>query len=141
MRGGERVEDLWRLVLAKAPTPEERAGDLDARLAALRAGRKRLGELVSRRGAEEVSVAMAALVRYADRMVQAGLARILPGRYQGEDFREDDVFGSGPLPIRVRLEGSIGSRTTYRVANHVMAATALGSMSAVKLKLPEGYRS
>ena len=60
------------------------------------------GTLVSRRGAEEVSVAMAALVRYADRMVQAGLAqdptRPLPGRGfpGGRRVRERPPPHSGP---------------------------------------------
>ncbi|HSR43547.1 MAG TPA: hydantoinase B/oxoprolinase family protein, partial [Longimicrobiales bacterium] len=103
-RRGVRNEDLWRALLANVRTPVERAGDLDAQLAALHAGRTRLLELVGRRGPDEVLAAMEELIRYADRMVEAGLREIPAGRYEAEDVMEDDGFGSGPVPIRVALE-------------------------------------
>jgi N-methylhydantoinase B len=100
---GERVPGIWRLVLANVRTPVEREGDLDAQLAALVAGRRRLEELVERRGADEVVSAMAGLLRYADRLLRAGLERIPDGVYEAEDVIEDDGVDDGPLPIRVRL--------------------------------------
>ncbi len=105
---GRRNEDLWKAILANVRTPIERAGDLDAQLAALHTGRTRLLEVAARRGTEETLAAMDDLIAYADRLVEAGLERIPDGRYQAEDFMEDDGFGSGPVPIRVALtlEGS-----------------------------------
>lgn len=100
---GVRNDDLWRLVLANVRTPRERAGDLDAQLAALHAGRTRLLEMVERRGMEAVRGAMAELVAYADRLVAAGLRAIPDGRYEAEDHLEDDGFGTGPIPIRVAV--------------------------------------
>lgn len=102
--GGERQEDVWRLVLANVRTPEEREGDLAAQVAALLAGERRLTELVARRGAAEVMAAMAELRRHGERMVRAGLARIPDGVYEAEDWLEDDGMGGGPFPIRVRIE-------------------------------------
>ena len=102
-RGGERVDDVWRLLLANVRTPEERAGDLDAQVAALHTGRTRLVEMARRRGADIVLASMEALVAYADRLVAAGLARVPDGRWEGEDALEDDGFGSGPIPIRAAL--------------------------------------
>ncbi|HEX7051492.1 MAG TPA: hydantoinase B/oxoprolinase family protein [Longimicrobiales bacterium] len=103
VRGGRRVEDVWRLLLANVRTPEEREGDLSAQLAALVAGERRLRELVERRGAAEVEAALAALLAYADRLLRAGIARIPDGVYEAEDVLEEDGFGHGPLPIRVRI--------------------------------------
>ncbi|HUG42528.1 MAG TPA: hydantoinase B/oxoprolinase family protein [Longimicrobiales bacterium] len=100
---GRRVEDVWRLILANVRTPGEREGDLDAQLAALEAGRRRLLELVTRRGRVEVAAAMAGLLEYADRLVRAGIARIPDGVYEAEDALEDDGVTEAPLPIRVRL--------------------------------------
>jgi N-methylhydantoinase B len=102
-RAGERNEDLWRLVLANVRTPEERAGDLEAQLASLHSGRSRLLELVAGRGLPAVRWAMRELLAYADRLVAAGLEAIPDGDYRAEDFIEDDGFGSGPVPIRVRV--------------------------------------
>ncbi len=100
---GRRVEDVWHLIEANVRTPEERAGDLSAQVAALTAGERRLRELVERRGAAEVRSAMAALLAYADRLVRTGIARIPPGRYEAADVMDDDGFGSGPLPIRAAI--------------------------------------
>ena len=103
VRRGEQEDDVWRMVLANVRTPEERAGDLEAQLAALHTGATRLRDLVGRRGLEAVRGAMDDLVAYADRLVAAGLEAIPDGRYEAEDALEDDGFGSGPIPIRVAL--------------------------------------
>jgi len=100
---GGRNEDLWRTILANVRTPVERAGDLDAQLAALHTGRTRLLEIAGRRGVDATLAAMDALVAYADRLVEAGLERIPDGVYQAEDALEDDGFGSGRVPIRATL--------------------------------------
>jgi N-methylhydantoinase B len=102
-RAGARNEALWRVLLANVRTPRERSGDLEAQLAALATGRTRLIEIATRRGVEPTLAAMEALVAYADRLVAAGLAMIPEGRYEAEDFLEDDGFGSGPIPIRAQL--------------------------------------
>ncbi|MDX1646628.1 MAG: hydantoinase B/oxoprolinase family protein [Longimicrobiales bacterium] len=107
-RRGERNEDLWRTLLANVRTPVERAGDLDAQLAALHTGRNRLLEIAGRRGLEPTLAAMDELIAYADRLVEAGLDQIPDGEYTGEDILEDDGFGSGPVPVKaiLRLRGS-----------------------------------
>jgi N-methylhydantoinase B len=102
-RAGERNEELWRVLLANVRTPRERSGDLEAQLAALATGRARLIEIAARRGVEPTLGAMEALIAYADRLVEAGLARIPDGRYAAQDFLEDDGFGSGPIPIRADI--------------------------------------
>ncbi len=107
-REGQRNDDLWRTLLANVRTPIERAGDLDAQVAALNTGATRLREIASRRGTAETLEAMTALVAYADRLVEAGLTHVPDGTYAAEDCLEDDGFGSGPIPILATLtvEGS-----------------------------------
>jgi len=102
-KGGERNEDLWKLMLANVRTPIERAGDLDAQLAALHTGSTRLKEIAQRRGVDGTLQAMTALVAYADRLVGAGLGKIPDGVFQAEDAMESDGFGTGPVPIRATL--------------------------------------
>jgi N-methylhydantoinase B len=102
-REGTRNEDLWQTLLANVRTPVERAGDLDAQLAALHTGATRLLEMVDRRGSAEVLAAMQGLIAYADRLVAAGIRKIPDGRYEAEDFMDDDGFGSDPVPIRMAL--------------------------------------
>ena len=102
-RAGARNEDLWQLLLANVRTPDERAGDLDAQLAALNTGAVRLLEIASRRGVERTLEAMGDLIAYADRLVAAGLDIIPDGTYEAVDHLEDDGFGNGPIPIRAVL--------------------------------------
>mgnify|MGYP000008721595 FL=1 len=102
-RAGVLNEELWKLLLANVRTPVERAGDLDAQLGALHAGSKRLLEIAERRGVDDTLAAMDALIKYADRLVEAGVEQIPDGRYEAEDFMEDDGFASGPVPIQVAL--------------------------------------
>jgi N-methylhydantoinase B len=107
-RAGRRNEDVWRILLANVRTPVERAGDLDAQIAALNTGTARLLEIARRRGTTDTLTAMEALIEYADRLVSAGLTEVPDGTFVGEDFLEDDGFGSGRIPIRatLRLRGS-----------------------------------
>ncbi|MDH5589165.1 MAG: hydantoinase B/oxoprolinase family protein, partial [Gemmatimonadota bacterium] len=102
-RSGSRNDDLWRTILANVRTPVERAGDLDAQLAALHTGSTRLKEIAQRRGAGATLAAMAALVAYADRLVEVGIGKIADGVYVAEDAMESDGFGTGPIPIKVAL--------------------------------------
>jgi N-methylhydantoinase B len=134
---GERNEDLWRTVLANVRTPTERAGDLDAQLAALHTGSTRLVEIAERRGSSETLLAMRELIAYADRLVVAGLERIPDGTYRARDELEDDGFGTGPIPIQVSLTKRAGTLvvdfegTTAQVPGGVNAVAAITS-SAVR---------
>ena len=103
-RDGIRNDEVWALLLANVRTPVERAGDLDAQIAALHTGATRLLAIAQRRGTGPTLAAMDALISYADRLVEAGLAQIPDGIYLGEDILEDDGFGYGPIPIKARLE-------------------------------------
>jgi N-methylhydantoinase B len=136
-REGVRNEDLWRMLLANVRMPVERAGDLDAQLAALHTGARRLLEIEARRGTDATLGAMRGLVAYADRLVMAGLERIPNGRFIAEDFLEDDGFGSAPIPIRVSLNVSGASAvvdfagTSPQVPGGVNAVAAI-TTSAVR---------
>jgi N-methylhydantoinase B len=103
MQRGRRVEDVWRILRANVRTPAERDGDLAAQLAALVTGERRFRDISDARGHAGVRRAMASLTDYADRLVREGVTRIPDGIYEAEDWLDSDGFGSGPLPIRVRL--------------------------------------
>lgn len=100
---GRRNREVLALILRNVRTPEERRGDLDAQLAAHRVGESRLLDIVNRYGLAEVRRQMAALMDYAERMTRATLAAIPDGRYEFEDWLDDDGQGDQPLPIRITL--------------------------------------
>lgn len=104
MKAGERVEAVWRHLSTGVRTPEERAGDLAAQLAALATGERRLRDLLERYGRDRIDAMGAELVAYAERRVRALLEGIPDGRYAFEDALDDDGLGTIDPTIRVAIE-------------------------------------
>ena len=115
VRAGEVQTDLWRLVCANVRTPLERQADLEAQLGAAHAGARRVIELASRAGADELSAYCGHLLDYAERGVAAVLRGIRPGRYAFADALDDDGHGGPPVPIRVAIT-VLGARATIDFA-------------------------
>jgi len=103
VRGDDIVRDLWSLLLANVRTPDERAGDLSAQIAANRVAEQRLADLVRTHGRRAALGAARALQDYTARVVAATIARIPAGVYAFEDVLDDDGRGHGPIPIRAAV--------------------------------------
>ncbi|MCX7750281.1 MAG: hydantoinase B/oxoprolinase family protein [Candidatus Bipolaricaulota bacterium] len=103
-RRGELDRELLALLLLNVRTPEERLGDLRAQHAACQTGIARLEELALRYGKELLSEGMREILDYGERRMRAALVRLPQGVAEFEDALDDDGLGSGPLPIRVRVE-------------------------------------
>ena len=101
VRGGEINEAVWDLILANVRTPDERAGDLRAQLAANRRGAARLTELVNHHGREQVSHYMERLLVYTERMTRRLLESLPDGSYQFADALDDNGLDDEPVPITV----------------------------------------
>jgi N-methylhydantoinase B len=104
MRAGKIVPDILALLLNNVRTPEERAGDLGAQIAACQTGAQRLRELCARYSVARTQKAAAGLLDYSEELMRAFLATIPPGRYHGEDFLDDDGVEAKPVRIAVSIE-------------------------------------
>jgi N-methylhydantoinase B len=104
LRGGRWVPETRELFLANTRVAEERLGDLEAQVAALRAGAARTLDLVARFGEHEVALAMRELQAYSHRLVDAMIARFPPGRWQAEDLLDDDGADARDVRLRVTIE-------------------------------------
>src|SRR5580704_12691542 len=102
-RRGELSKDVMSLLLANVRTPDERAGDLAAQIAACRTGERRLLEIVQKYGEPEVSAYGQHLLDYSSAMMRAALRELRAGTYTAEDFLDDDGVSDEPLRIRVRV--------------------------------------
>lgn len=102
-RNGALQDDVMRLILANVRTPEERRGDLNAQLAALRVGQQRLVELARRYGADLVTAGFDAILDYAERRMRARLAEFPAGTYRGEDFLDDDGWSDEPVKVALAI--------------------------------------
>jgi N-methylhydantoinase B len=131
VRAGERVEDVWRIILANVRTPAEREGDLAAQIAALVTGERRLLDIAARRGIAETLDAMTALIEYGERMVERGLHLIPSGEYSAEDVVESDGFGGGPFVLRVRLVVSDGTLLADFTGSAGQASGGINAVAAI----------
>jgi len=112
---GELQSDVLRLILANVRTPTERRGDLNAQLAALRVGERRLAELAQRHGAPMLRRGFGAILAYAERRMRRRIAELPPGTYHAEDCLDDDGSSDEPVWVRVRVEVA-GDRLTLDFA-------------------------
>lgn len=103
VEAGQVNQGLLNLLLANVRTPEERAGDLAAQLAANAIGVRRMGELIARYGMDEVQQQMQGLVHYAERMTRRLLAGLPDGTYRFVDRLDDDGVDPEPAEIAVAI--------------------------------------
>jgi len=164
-RRGQPVRETHELFLANTRVVEERLGDLDAQVAALRAGSARIRDLASRHGMRRLATAMAALQDYSARLVRSLLAGLPDGRWQAEDFLDGDGIVDRPVRIAVTIErrgdgllvdfeGSDGQVTGPLNANLAVTTSAVfyvlaclvgrqvpanrGMIDPVEIRAPEG---
>ncbi len=112
--GGRMNRSLLQLILCNVRTPLEREGDLAAQVAALRAGERRLTQMAAKNGEEQLRSAMESLQEYAEKIVGQLIQRIPEGRYEAEDFLDDDgaesrgSSGGEGIKIKVAIEVADG---------------------------------
>jgi N-methylhydantoinase B len=100
-RSGELDRRLWRLLADNCRIPALNWGDLGAMVAALTTAEERVGRLVERYGAEEVTRAMGATLDRTERLTRHVLKTIPRGEYSFTEYFEDDYVSD--LPVRLRL--------------------------------------
>jgi N-methylhydantoinase B len=103
---GEPNRDLLDVILANCRIPEQNWGDLQALVAGLVTGERRVHALIGRFGVDTVEKGMDDLIDYTARKVEALIRRMPRGRYQFCDFIEDDVVSD--IPIRLNVGMTVG---------------------------------
>jgi N-methylhydantoinase B len=103
VEGGQFNQSLMDLLLANVRTPEERAGDLRAQVAANRKGVERFIEVIDTCGQAEVRHYMLGLLEYAERMTRRLIADFPDGEYHFQDFMDNDGIDPQPIEIAVTV--------------------------------------
>ncbi|MDW4499188.1 hydantoinase B/oxoprolinase family protein [Sulfitobacter sp. D35] len=103
-RGGEIIEDVVDIVLRNTRLPQSARGDLNGQLGALDLGVKRLDALLGEYGETTIRAALDALSDRAEALMRAELEALPDGRWEAEDFLDNDGITDAALPIRVALE-------------------------------------
>jgi N-methylhydantoinase B len=103
MRAGKMDAQLLSTILANVRTPKEREGDLTAQLGACRIGVTRTLELVERFGYARLLLGVSAMLTGSEQLMRNVLAGLPAGKWQAEDFLDDDGVIPGPIGIRVSI--------------------------------------
>ena len=126
-RNGELNNDLLHLLLHNVRTPVEREGDLAAQVASLRAGEKRLKELIQKHGIEELVHHSRGLQDYAEKLMRGVISEIPDGIYTADDLLDDDG-----TPEKGRKAKGIKITVTIEVAGDSLKVDFDGTDSQVK---------
>ena len=127
---GEVNRDLLDVILANCRIPEQNWGDLQALVAGLTTGERRMHELIRRFGPDTVDKAMDDLIDYATRKVEALIRRMPAGRYEFSDYIEDDVVTNIPIRLKVALTIADGEIHLDFTGSDVQVSSALNVPTA-----------
>ncbi len=104
---GRLDEQLLALINQNVRTGAAVRGDLMAQFACAQIGQRRVKELWAATGPERFAQAMTAILDYAERRMQAGIAALPDGVYAAEDFLDDD--GVTDEPVRIAAQVTIAA--------------------------------
>ena len=100
---GELNTTLETLIRINVRVPDRMWGDLSAQFAAAQVGKKGLGRLFQRYGADVVESYMSELLDYAERRTREEIKSWPAGIYRFTDYVDSDGFSDTPIPIAVAI--------------------------------------
>jgi len=103
MRRGELSPDLQAIMRSNSRTPEVNSGDLQAQVAALVTGERRVHELIRQHGLADILAAQDDLLEYARLRALEIQRRIPDGEYEAWDYLDDDYKTRIPVRFRCRM--------------------------------------
>lgn len=103
-RAGQINTDIIDILMRNTRLPQSAMGDLNGQLGALELGVRRMDELLAEYGGETIAAALDALGTRAETLMRSELDALPDGRWEAEDFLDNDGVVDAPLPIRVALE-------------------------------------
>jgi N-methylhydantoinase B len=101
---GSRNDDLLRTILRNVRTPDERRGDLAAQRAAHAVGERRLQDLATAHGTDELTEYARHLQGYSERRTRTALADWPDGTYAFEDALELEDDTTATLRVTATVE-------------------------------------
>ena len=101
--GGRRKDAVVELIAANVRLPRTGLGDLNAGLAAVAIGERRVVEACERYGTELVLASFERVLEHGEQTARAALRRIPNGVYRAEDVVDGDGVSGDHLPIVVEV--------------------------------------
>lgn len=102
-RRGELNHEILELIRFNSRMPDVVIGDLNAQVAALRTGERRLQEIIQKFGRAALDTAIAALQAHGAETTAAALAGLPKGSWSAEDILDDDGITGEPVKMRATV--------------------------------------
>lgn len=103
VKGGEIVDDVFRLVLAQIRSKRETAGDFRAQVASNLTGIRRVNEIIDRFGMDEFLRYVDEIVDYTSRRTRTEIEKLPKGVYTAAGSVDNDGFTDKPVQLRVKV--------------------------------------
>ena len=103
VKGGEIVDDVFRLVLAQIRSKRETAGDFRAQVASNLTGIRRVNEIIDRFGMDEFLRYVDEIVDYTSRRTRAEIEKLPKGVYTAAGSVDNDGFTDKPVRLKVKV--------------------------------------
>ncbi len=103
-REGQRVDDVYRTLLANSRLPNALAGDLEAQIAAARVGNEAVLRLIDRHGLETFRGAVERIFDHGEATVRRFLRRLPEGRFVAAGALDNDGVDEELVPFEVGIE-------------------------------------
>jgi len=112
VRAGVLDEALMRLMELNVRSPAQNRGDLNAQIAMLMTGERRVLEMVQRFGVAAFKTGIQALLDYSEEQARTLVAEIPDGQYRFSEYADEDSVNGKPLRILLTLTVS-GTNLTF----------------------------
>ena len=103
-RAGKVNQDIIDILMRNTRLPQSVMGDLNGQLGALDLGVKRMDELLDEYGGATITAALEALGHRAEALMRSELTELPDGRWEAEDYLDNDGINDEPLKIKIALE-------------------------------------
>ncbi|MBV9783081.1 MAG: hydantoinase B/oxoprolinase family protein [Acidisphaera sp.] len=103
LRDGVMNQDLLNLISRNVRLPEQNWGDLNAQIACVNVGERKVHEIIDRFGRESFCTGLTALLDYAERQSRALIASLPDGEWFFADYADEDQEGGYPVRVAVTL--------------------------------------
>ena len=103
VRAGTPIREWYDHLRLNTRLPEVSIGDLNAQIASIRTGQRRLAQLLDRIGPDVYRSACLNIFEQARRLDREAIAQIADGTYCREGFLDDDGVGRDPIKVALTL--------------------------------------
>lgn len=103
MRDGKLNEDLLNLISRNVRLPEQNRGDMNAQIACVNVGERKVHEIIDRFGRDSFKTGLFSLLDYAEEQGRTLIRSLPDGEWFFADYADEDQAGGYPVRVAVTL--------------------------------------